>query len=36
VGAGARVARCVLLPGARVPDRAVVENAVVDQRGPVW
>jgi mannose-1-phosphate guanylyltransferase len=36
VGAGARVVRSVLLEGARVPDRAVMENAVVDQRGSVW
>jgi mannose-1-phosphate guanylyltransferase len=36
VGAGARVVRSVLLEGARVPDRAVMENAVVDQRGRVW
>jgi len=36
VGAGARVHRCVLLPAARIANRAILHNAVVDDGGPVW
>jgi mannose-1-phosphate guanylyltransferase len=36
VGSRARVVRSVLLADARVPDRAVLENAVVDRGGQVW
>jgi ADP-glucose pyrophosphorylase len=36
VGAGAHVRGCVLLPAARVADRAILQNAVVDGGGPVW
>lgn len=36
IGSGARVTRSVLLAGARVPDRAVVENTVMSEDGQVW
>ena len=36
VGAGARVTRSVLLPGARVEPEAVVTEQVVGMDGPVW
>lgn len=36
VGQGATVHRSVLLAGALVKDRQVVENAIVDENGPVW
>jgi mannose-1-phosphate guanylyltransferase len=36
VGSGATVRRSVLLAGALVKERQVVENAIVDENGPVW
>jgi glucose-1-phosphate adenylyltransferase len=33
VGAGARVRRSVLLPGAEVPDDALVAGSIVGHRG---
>jgi mannose-1-phosphate guanylyltransferase len=36
IGAAAAVRRSVLLAGALVKERQVVENAIVDENGPVW